>query len=131
MLKQAFSQQETETICQLFDEVMTEFRHGEPFPGEKRQMMDYPAIKVAMYLDPVGTDDGCLRVIPGSHKTPFSARCIHLYEHREEPPAYPFGVQPDEIPHSPLGRSLAMWSSSASTCSTHHSAAVSTDVCSP
>lgn len=158
VLKQAFSQQETATICQLFDEVMTEFRHGEPFPEEKRQMMmsmveqrpklssllednrvysvvedllgpdfvwvagdgnlyvgdtswhadlrdrmmDYPLIKVAMYLDPVGTDDGCLRVIPGSHRDPFSARCMQLYEHREEPPAYPFGVQPDEIPHFPL-----------------------------
>ena len=27
----------------------------------------YPSIKIAFYLDPVGADSGCLRVIPGSH----------------------------------------------------------------
>ena len=31
----------------------------------------WPLIKVALYLDPVSKDTGCLRVIPGSHKVPF------------------------------------------------------------
>ena len=29
-----------------------------------------PAIKVGLYLDPVSVDTGCLRVIPGSHRSP-------------------------------------------------------------
>ena len=29
---------------------------------------DYLSVKMAFYLDPVGPDTGCLRVIPGSHK---------------------------------------------------------------
>lgn len=31
-----------------------------------------PGIKVALYLDPVGQENGCLRVIPGSHMAVFS-----------------------------------------------------------
>jgi len=31
----------------------------------------WPLIKVALYLDSVSKDTGCLRVIPGSHKVPF------------------------------------------------------------
>ena len=31
----------------------------------------YPQIKVALYLDPVRRDTGCLRVIPGSHEPPY------------------------------------------------------------
>ena len=33
-------------------------------------VMDMGRIKVALYLDPVGRDTGCLRFIPGSHKMP-------------------------------------------------------------
>ena len=32
--------------------------------------LNYGRIKVAMYLDPVTKDTGCLRVIPGSHRLP-------------------------------------------------------------
>jgi ectoine hydroxylase-related dioxygenase (phytanoyl-CoA dioxygenase family) len=31
----------------------------------------YHLIKIALYLDPVRADSGCLRVIPGSHREPF------------------------------------------------------------
>lgn len=39
-----------------------------------------PSIKVAFYLDPVGRDSGCLRVIPGSHRNPYhdSLWSLHL-----------------------------------------------------
>ena len=33
-------------------------------------VMDMGRIKVALYLDPVSSDTGCLRFIPGSHKMP-------------------------------------------------------------
>ena len=33
--------------------------------------LNFKRIKVAFYLDPVGRDTGCLRVIPGSHRAPF------------------------------------------------------------
>lgn len=33
--------------------------------------LNFKRIKVAVYLDPVGRDTGCLRVIPGSHRAPF------------------------------------------------------------
>lgn len=33
-------------------------------------VMDMSRIKVALYLDPVGRDTGCLRFIPGSHRIP-------------------------------------------------------------
>ena len=32
--------------------------------------LNYTRIKVAMYLDPVTADTGCLRVVPGSHRLP-------------------------------------------------------------
>lgn len=158
VFKQAFSPTETEEISRLFDDVMTEFRYGKPFPGEKRQMMlslveqrpglsalleddrvysvvedlmgldfvwiagdgnlyvgdtswhadlgnrvmGYPVVKAAMYLDPVRVDAGCLRVIPGSHKDPLSAACMALYKHRQDPPAYPFGVTGDRVPYFAL-----------------------------
>lgn len=33
--------------------------------------LNYPPMKVSLYLDPVAKDTGCLRVIPGSHRLPF------------------------------------------------------------
>ena len=37
------------------------------------------AIKVALYLDPVGSDTGCLRVIPGSHRSPYHEQLWSLH----------------------------------------------------
>ena len=159
VFKQAFSPTEMEEVSLLFDDVMTEFRRGKPFPGEKRQMMmslveqriglsslleddrvfsvvedlmgpdfvwiagdgnlyvgdtswhadlgdrmmGYPVIKVAMYLDPVRADAGCLRIIPGSHRGPLAADClVALRQHRETPPVYPFGVTGEHVPFFPL-----------------------------
>ena len=38
-----------------------------------------PVIKVAFYLDPVGPDTGCLRVIAGSHLEPWHDRLWSLH----------------------------------------------------
>ena len=38
-----------------------------------------PSIKVAFYLDPVGKDTGCLRVIPGAHLSPYHEKFWSLH----------------------------------------------------
>ena len=38
-----------------------------------------PSVKVAFYLDPVGKETGCLRVIPGSHRSPFHEELWSLH----------------------------------------------------
>jgi len=37
------------------------------------------AVKVVFYLDPVGSDTGCLRVIPGSHHSPWHEKLWSLH----------------------------------------------------
>ena len=39
----------------------------------------HPSIKVAFYLDSVGKDTGCLRVIPGAHRNPYHDRLWSLH----------------------------------------------------
>ncbi len=62
----------------------------------------YHVVKVAFYLDPVGRDTGCLRVIPGSHRDPLHTALAPMMEHRRVPPVFPFGVAGPEIPACPL-----------------------------
>ena len=158
VMRQYFSPDETAEISRLFDEVMTEARHGKPFTREKRQMLlslieqrpelsklieddriygvaedllgpdfiwiggdgnlyvgdtswhsdlggrlpDYSVIKIALYLDPVRVDSGCLRVVPGSHREPLNSSMKAVYRHREDPPVYPFGVTAEHVPFYPL-----------------------------
>ena len=53
------------------------------------------SVKVAFYLDPLGKETGCLRVIPGSHRRPFSEHLQVLMGHHSE---MPFGVSGAELP---------------------------------
>ena len=62
----------------------------------------YPVMKVAFYLDPVAKATGCLRVIPGSHKSAFADRLELLSSRNPDPRYLPFGVSPTEIPAFPL-----------------------------
>jgi ectoine hydroxylase-related dioxygenase (phytanoyl-CoA dioxygenase family) len=39
-----------------------------------------PSIKVAFYLDPVGKESGCLRVIPGAHRNPYHDQLWSLHK---------------------------------------------------
>lgn len=81
---------------------------------------DYTRIKVAMYLEPVSKETGCLRVIPGSHLPPLheelepmrnlrrmqsdysgkteSVREISKSDGDHAPNPEPFGVAPSEMP---------------------------------
>ncbi len=57
--------------------------------------MDFARIKWMLYLDDVGPDSGCLRVIPGSHKMPLHKR---LAKQETDPEIRPFGVEGRNIP---------------------------------
>jgi hypothetical protein len=62
---------------------------------------DYRRIKVAIYLDPVQKETGCLRVIPGSHRQPLHGELGVLYGVKD-PAMTPFGVAASAIPAFPL-----------------------------
>ena len=53
------------------------------------------SVKIAFYIDPLDKDTGCLRVIPGSHRRPFSECLQVLKNHINETP---FGVSGAEMP---------------------------------
>jgi hypothetical protein len=61
----------------------------------------YLRIKVAFYLDPLGKDTGCLRVLPGSHKKPFHDT---LMPQMTQPDGNktPFGATAEELPAFPV-----------------------------
>jgi len=71
-------------------------------PDRREILPDYSVIKVAFYLDPVRKESGCLRVIPGSHRDPLHSDLMPLFKHRGDAPAYPFGVQGQDVPAYPL-----------------------------
>ncbi len=55
-------------------------------------------VKVAIYLDPLTKDDGCLRVIPASHRRHDPDHLAVLRECQYDPDGSVFGMRPDEIP---------------------------------
>jgi len=71
-------------------------------PDAGGMLPGYHLIKIALYLDPVRKDSGCLRVIPGSHREPFHSALRPLQQHRGETPVYPFGATGEQIPAYPL-----------------------------
>jgi len=71
-------------------------------PDRREILPCYTVIKMAMYLDPVRKDSGCLRVVPGSHREPLHSDLLPLFQHRATPPAHPFGVTSERLPAVPL-----------------------------
>ncbi|MCY3707438.1 MAG: phytanoyl-CoA dioxygenase family protein [Caldilineaceae bacterium] len=65
-------------------------------------VLDYGRIKVALYLDAVTEDTGCLRVIPGSHRLPLHAALDPLRQIRNSPDETAFGAAGRDIPCFPL-----------------------------
>ena len=55
-------------------------------------------LRVAMYFDNLNQANGCLRVIPGSHRRPFADRLYPLWSQEEDPTHAPFGVVGTEVP---------------------------------
>ena len=77
--------------------------HG-GFGPEEPPSAVYDTAKVAMYFDSLKREEGCLRVIPGSHRRPFGEVLVpptkEYWGNKEEkePAAMPFGVTQEEIP---------------------------------
>ena len=57
-----------------------------------------PNVKITFYPEPATMDSGCLRVIPGSHKTIAPDLFAPLRTNNKDPDFRPFGVRPSEIP---------------------------------
>ena len=55
--------------------------------------LEYRPMKVSLYLDPLTKETGCLRVIPGSHRTPL---------HETLKPSSQFGLPGTDVPCFPL-----------------------------
>ena len=55
-------------------------------------------IKIALYLEPLRADSGCLRIIPGSHVPPFVHLLKPLKKQYFDQSFRPFGVSGPELP---------------------------------
>jgi ectoine hydroxylase-related dioxygenase (phytanoyl-CoA dioxygenase family) len=65
---------------------------------------DYRTIKIALYLDRVGENSGCLSVIPGSHHAPFQAAIargiksgVYDVDSPDLPGRYPLPSEPGDL----------------------------------
>ena len=70
--------------------------HG-GFSPEESPASYYNIAKVAMYFDTLTKDDGCLRVIPGTHRRPFGER-VKPQQNPDDRNAMPFGVAQEDVP---------------------------------
>ena len=66
-------------------------------PGDAEEL-SYTRLKLNVYLDPVNLDNGCLRVIPGSHRTPLHEEIEPKRRHQMGETVEPFGVAGPDIP---------------------------------
>ena len=66
--------------------------------GSGRQTRILPEIKIAFYPQPLAKDSGCLRVIPGTHRTSDPDPFQILRQRHDDPDGRPFGLHPSEVP---------------------------------
>ena len=64
--------------------------------------LNYGTIKVHLYLDPTTKESCALRVIPGSHRSPFHQLLKPLYYWGNESNSNAYGVDPRSIPCYPF-----------------------------
>ena len=65
-------------------------------------VLDYGRVKVALYLDAVTKETGCLRVVPGSHQLPLHAALDPLRGQRADSSLRPFDTDGPGVPCFPL-----------------------------
>ena len=65
------------------------YRRGE------EERIHFPQVKVMLYLQKLGKDSGCLRVIPGSQRMPYHKE---LAQQEVDPASRPFGLGAQDIP---------------------------------
>ena len=59
--------------------------------------MNFTRINVLFYLDPVGKDSGCIRLIPGSHRDPFHSMLRPLNYWRKKQVAVEGRIPPSDV----------------------------------
>ncbi len=85
-----------------------------PWHPDRRNMapgdLDYPRLKVMLYLDEVKAENGALRVMPGSHRNPLHDSLYSMLQKQdndmdwdvipetEDPADMPYGVAGDRMP---------------------------------
>ncbi len=62
--------------------------------GEEERI-HFPQVKAMLYLQKLGRDSGCLRVIPGSQRMPYHK---DLAQQEIDPASRPFGLEAQDIP---------------------------------
>ena len=72
--------------------------HGGLPPDKPESWKPITHGKIAMYFDSLKKNDGCLRVIPGSHRPPFAHLLQPLYREADEPQSMSFGVADENVP---------------------------------
>ena len=70
-------------------------------PGDKEEI-SYTRIKVMLYLDSLNKDNGCLRVIPGSHRLPLHGQIEPENRHQRGDTVKPFDVTGQDMPGFPF-----------------------------
>ena len=76
-----------------------------PWHGDDIHDDDLGWVKIAIYLDPLTKDAGCLRVIPGTHRRNDPDLLSALRQGTYGPDARLFGMRPEESPRWPWRRS--------------------------
>ena len=72
--------------------------HGGFSPETPQSYRPFANAKIAMYFDSLSKDDGCLRVIPGTHRRPFADRVRPLRHEADKPQSMSFGVVDKDVP---------------------------------
>lgn len=65
-------------------------------PG--RDELTYPRVKMLLYLDPMSLENGALRVIPGSHRSPLHDSLLPFYASRKPKEPRYFGERGADVP---------------------------------
>ena len=72
--------------------------HGFYSPDKPQSYKPITLLKIAMYFDSLKRDSGCLRVIPGSHRSPYADHIRPLSREADEPQTMLFGVADEDVP---------------------------------
>ena len=83
----------------FLDQTEGHLRAGDtPWHGSTNFSEGVRFIKVAMYLNPLVSSNGCLRIIPGTHRIGNPDLFKDLRTTNKNPKYSPFGLSPSEIP---------------------------------
>ena len=77
--------------------------HADRLQGDGDHLpWDLNSIKVCLYFDPVDSNTGCLRVIPGTHRREFGERLEPIWRNGLEPDDKRYGLPSEKLPCASL-----------------------------